>query len=118
LIAANVETGSVEVAFAATEDFTTPMGDVLGGFLAAMLYDTLGPALLATLDPGQFISTLDLNARFLRPTFPGRIVGRGHVVHRDGDLAFLEAALSDSDGAIVATATATARVIAIDRPDS
>jgi uncharacterized protein (TIGR00369 family) len=114
LIAADVENGTIEVAFAATEDFTTPLGEVLGGFLAAMLYDTVGPALLATLEPGQFISTLDLNARFLRTAFPGRLVGKGRVVHREGDIAFLEGSLTNSDEAVVATATATARVIAID----
>ena len=114
LIAADVENGTIEVAFAATEAFATPMGDVLGGFLAAMLYDMVGPALLATLEPGQFISTLDLKASFLRPAFPGRLVGRGRVVHRDGDIAFLEGSLTNSDEIIVATAAATARVIAID----
>jgi hypothetical protein len=31
--------------------------------------------------------------------------------NRHGDLAFLEGALTDSDGVIVTTATATARVI-------
>jgi uncharacterized protein (TIGR00369 family) len=114
LIAADVESGTIEVAFAATEAFTTPMGDVLGGFLAAMLYDTVGPALLATLEPGQFISTLDLKATFLRQAFPGRLVGKGRVVHRDRDIAFLEGSLTNSDGAVVATAAATARVIVID----
>jgi uncharacterized protein (TIGR00369 family) len=114
VIAADVESGTIEVGFAATQSFTTPMGEVLGGFLAAMLYDTVGPALLATLEPGQFIATLDLKASFLRPAFPGRLVGRGRVVHREGDIAFLEASLTNSDEAVVATATATARVIAID----
>jgi hypothetical protein len=33
------------------------------------------------------------------------------VVHRAGDLAFLEASLSDADGVTIAAATATARVI-------
>jgi hypothetical protein len=37
------------------------------------------------------------------------------VVHRDGDLAFLEASLIDVHGTTVATATATARVIAPDQ---
>ena len=115
LISADVENGTIEVAFAATEAFTTPMGDILGGFLAAMLYDTVGPALLATLEPGQFISTLDLKASFLQRAFPGRLVGRGRVVHREGDIAFLEAVLANSDGAVIATAAATARVIVIDR---
>ncbi len=96
LIDADPDNGTIEVAFAATEDFTTPLGTVLGGFLAAMLYDTVEPALLATLEPGQFISTLDLETRFLQPTGPGRIVGRGRVVRRDGDIAFLEASLPTS----------------------
>jgi uncharacterized protein (TIGR00369 family) len=98
-------------AFSADESFTTPKGEVLGGFLAAKLYDTVGPAPLATLGPGEFISILELKATFLRPVTPGRILGHGRIVHRDGDLAFLEASLSNSDGAVVATATATLRVI-------
>jgi uncharacterized protein (TIGR00369 family) len=82
-----------------------------------MLYDTVGPALLATLEPDQFQTTLELHVSFLRPVRPGRLVGRGRVVRRDGDTAFLEASLSDPDGTIVANAnaTATARVIPRDR---
>jgi acyl-coenzyme A thioesterase PaaI-like protein len=38
---------------------------------------------------------------------------QGRVVHRDGDLANLEASLADADGKVIATATATARVIAL-----
>ncbi|HEX5881746.1 MAG TPA: PaaI family thioesterase [Actinomycetota bacterium] len=110
-IDADVEAGTIEVAFAATEAFTNPAGNVLGAFLAAMLFDTVGPALLATLEPDQFQSTLQLNVSFLRPVRPGRLIGQGRVVHRDGDLVFLEASLLDGDEAVVATATATARVI-------
>ena len=43
-IDADVEAGTIEVAFAATEAFINPSGDVLGAFQAAMLYDTVGPA--------------------------------------------------------------------------
>jgi uncharacterized protein (TIGR00369 family) len=112
---ADVEAGMVEVAFAATEAFTNPAGNVLGGFLAAMLYDTVGPALLATLPPDQFQSTLQLNVNFLRPVRPGRISAKGRIVHRDGDLVYLEASLLDPDAAVIATATAVARVIPLDR---
>jgi uncharacterized protein (TIGR00369 family) len=112
---ADVEAGTIEVAFAATEGFTNPAGNVLGAFLAAMLYDTVGPALLATLEPDQFQSTLQLNVSFLRPGRPGRLIGKGRIVHRDGDLVFLEASLLDGDAAVITTATATARVIARDR---
>jgi acyl-CoA thioesterase superfamily protein len=88
---------------------------MLGAFLAAMLYDTLGPALLATLEPDEFQSTLQLSVNFLRPVRPGRLIGTGRVVHRDGDIALLEASLADDRGTPVATATATARVIPLDR---
>ena len=117
-IDADSEKGTIELAFAAREDFTNPAGNVLGAFVAAMLYDTVGPALLATLEPDQFQSTLELNVNFLRPVRPGRVVGKGHVVHRAGDLAFMEALLVDSHGALIATATATARVIPLDRARS
>jgi uncharacterized protein (TIGR00369 family) len=111
LIDADVDAGMIELAFTATEAFTNPTGNVLGAFQAAMLYDTVGPALLATLEPDQFQSTTQLNVSFLRPVRPGRLVGRGRVVHREGDQAFLEATLLDSDGVVIATATA--RVIAL-----
>ena len=91
---------------------------MLGAFVAAMLYDTVGPALLATLQPDQFQSTLQLNVNFLRPVRPGRLVGKGRIAHREGDMAFLEAALVDSNGTLIATATATARVIPLDRARS
>jgi uncharacterized protein (TIGR00369 family) len=117
-IGADPEQGTIELAFTATEAFTNPMGNVLGAFVAAMLYDTVGPALLATLAPDQFQSTLELNVNFLRPVRPGRLVGKGRVVHRDGDMAFVEASLLDAQGALIATATATARVIALDRARS
>jgi uncharacterized protein (TIGR00369 family) len=117
-IDANIQSGSIELAFAASEDFTNPTGTVLGGFVAAMLYDTIGPALLATLEPDQFQSTLAMSVNFLRPLRPGRAIGKGRVVHRDGDMAFLEASLSDSRGTLIATATATARVIALDHARS
>ena len=107
----NPEQGTIELAFEATKDFTNPMGNVLGAYLAAMLYDTVGPALLATLEADQFQSTLDINVRFLRPVRPGRIVGKGRLVHRAGDIAVLEASLHDSTSGPIAVATATARVI-------
>jgi uncharacterized protein (TIGR00369 family) len=110
-IQADVDKGTIELAFQASEDFTNPMGNVLGAFLAAMLYDTVGPALLATLEPDQFQSTLDLDVRFLRPVRPGRLTAKGRILRREGDIAYLEASLFDAMGTPVTAATATAQVI-------
>jgi uncharacterized protein (TIGR00369 family) len=110
-IDADPELGTIEVAFTAPEDWTNPAGNVLGAFVAAMLYDVVGPALLATLEPDQFQATEELRVRFQRPLQPGRVVGRGRVVNREGDLAQLAAELVEGDGDTIATCTATARVI-------
>jgi len=110
LVAVDPEAGTIEVGFVATEAFLNPVGVVQGGFLAAMLDDTLGPALVATLGPGEFAPTTDLHVQFLRPVRPGRLVGRGRVVKRGRDVGFLAGELYDGSGDPVATATATAQI--------
>jgi uncharacterized protein (TIGR00369 family) len=67
LVAVDPEAGTIEMAFEATEQFLNPFGRVQGGLLAAMLDDTLGPALVATLGPGESAPTTDLHVQFLRP---------------------------------------------------
>jgi uncharacterized protein (TIGR00369 family) len=110
LIAVDPEAGTIEMAFTATEEFLNPIGVVQGGMLAAMLDDTLGPALVATLGPGQFAPTTDLHVQFLRPAHPGRLIGCGRVVRRGKHIAFLAGELLDTSGAVVATAMATAQI--------
>jgi uncharacterized protein (TIGR00369 family) len=105
------ERGEVEVHFTATEAFTNPLGNIQGGFLAAMLDDTVGPALVATLAPSEFPLTLELRVNYLRPARPGRLRGSGRVVHRGGTVAFLAGDLADEAGRVLATASATARII-------
>jgi uncharacterized protein (TIGR00369 family) len=107
LVAVDPDAGTIEVAFAASDQFLNPAGVIQGGFVAAMLDDTLGPALVATLGPGQFAPTTDLHVQFLRPARPGRVVRRGR------DVAFLAGELVDESGEIVAVATATAQIRAM-----
>ena len=92
------------------------MGAIQGGFLAAMLDDTLGPALVATLGPGQFALTTDLHVQFLRSASPGRIIGRGRIVRRGRQVAFLSGELIDQSGELIATAVATAQIRDVEFP--
>jgi uncharacterized protein (TIGR00369 family) len=110
LLALDTEAGTIEVAFTATDGFLNPRGVVQGGFLAAMLDDTLAPALVATLGPGRYAPTLDLHVQFLRPARPGRLIGRGRVVRRGRDFGFIAGELTDEEGEVVAVATATAQI--------
>jgi uncharacterized protein (TIGR00369 family) len=110
LVAVDPDAGTIEVAFAVPDAFLNPVGVIQGGFLAAMLDDTLGPALVATLGPGEFAPTTDLHVQFLRPARPGRLLGRGRIVRRGTDIGFLAGELVDESGSVVATATATAQI--------
>lgn len=107
ILSVNAEAGSVEVEFEGKDEFTNPAGKIQGGFLAAMLDDTMGPALAATLLAGEFAPTLNLNVQFLSPAVPGKLHAVGRVVRRGGEVCFLSGELSQG-GRIVATATATA----------
>ena len=101
------ERGTIEVKFEAKPEFLNPMGHVQGGFLAAMLDDTMGPALIATLDAGEFAPTVNLNVQFHRPAKVGPVNASGRVVLRGKEICQLSAELFQNDK-IVATATATA----------
>jgi uncharacterized protein (TIGR00369 family) len=105
----DAEVGTIEVEFQGKPEFTNPAGNVQGGFLAAMLDDTMGPALAAMLAKGEFAPTLNLNVSFVRAAKVGTIQGRGRVLRRGKEICFLAAELYQ-EGELVASATATAIV--------
>jgi len=111
LRAIDPEAGTIEVGFTAGEAFVNPTGAVQGGFVAAMLDDTMGPAVFAMGKGEIFAPTLDLHVSFLKPARPGRFVGKAKVVSLGKSVAFLEGELFDADGELVAKSTATARVL-------
>lgn len=111
LLQIDPEAGTIRVRFDGKRDFLNPMGNIQGGFLSAMLDDTLGPALVATLPPDHFAPTIELKVNFIRPARPGALIGTGRVVARGGTIAFLAGELSTEQGELIATATATARIV-------
>jgi uncharacterized protein (TIGR00369 family) len=100
------ERGTIETRFEAVESFLNPAGNVQGGFLAAMLDDTMGTALSATLEAGQFAPTVNLNVQYHRPAVLGPLKGLGRVVMRGREVCHGSAELWQNDK-IVATATGT-----------
>jgi uncharacterized protein (TIGR00369 family) len=104
------ERGTAEIAFDAQEGFVNSTGTIQGGMLAAMLDSTMGPALRARVAGDHVTPTLEMKINFLRPARPGRLLGRGRVVHQTGSVAFLTGELCNEAGEVIATATATARI--------
>jgi uncharacterized protein (TIGR00369 family) len=106
-----IEPGRVRVRFAARDAFCNGMGNIQGGFLAAMLDDAMGPALFTLLDDEQFAPTLEIKVSFLRPARPGTIIAEGRVVRAGRSVAFLEGTLATEEGELIATGSATARIL-------
>jgi uncharacterized protein (TIGR00369 family) len=114
--AIDVQPGRVKIGFEAREEFLNPAGTVQGGFLAAMLDDTMGPAVVSSLGPGLFATTLEIKVSYVRPAHVGPLVAEGRVVHKGRSVAFLEGTLSAQDGELIATASATARIVPFEEP--
>jgi len=109
--ALSLEPGRVRVRYTAKPEFANPQGAIQGGFLAAMLDDAMGPALFTLLAAEDFAPTIEMKVNFVRPARTGPIVAEGSVVHKTSSIAFLEGKLETDEGDLIATATATARII-------
>ena len=68
---ADDSTGAVRVKMEGGRNFCNPGGNIQGGFLAAMLDDTLGPTVLVKTGGSHYCATIDLNVSFLAPARPG-----------------------------------------------
>lgn len=113
LISEDPEAGTIEIAFHPGEAFLNPHGTVQGGFVAAMLDDTMGPAFVSKNDGACVPSTIDMHVSFVRAVKPGRVIGKGRVVSQGKSIAVLEAELFDTDGNLLARATSSARIVAL-----
>ena len=79
LVSEDPEAGTIEIAFHPDERMLNPQGSIQGGFVAAMLDDTMGPALVSMSAGTLMPRSIDLNVSFIRPVMPGRVIGRGRA---------------------------------------
>src|SRR5688572_12766049 len=117
LRAIDPEAGTIEIGFTADQRFTNPGGTVQGGFLAAMLDDTQGPALFGHTHGEAYAPTIDFTISFLKEARPGEFVAKGRVVRLGKTIAFTEAELFDETGDLVARATFSNRVMRGDKAE-
>jgi uncharacterized protein (TIGR00369 family) len=111
LLDADAEAGTARCGFVAGPEFLNPAGFVQGGILAAMLDDTMGPAVLVQSDGGLFTATIDMNVSYFAPARAGRFIGEGRIVQLGKTVGFLEAQLRDGEGTLVARATSSVRLV-------
>ena len=73
-------TARTDCRFTARPEFRNPAGFVQGGFLAAMLDDTMGPAVLMKSGGRVYTATIDLRVSYIAPAKIGSFVGEARVV--------------------------------------
>ena len=102
--------GIIRVEFSATQDFINPLGSIQGGIIAAMLDDAMGPVATAFLGGHHMAPTVELKVSFMRPAMAGSLFVQARVVHSGRSIVFLDGFMTDKDGKLIATASATARI--------
>jgi uncharacterized protein (TIGR00369 family) len=118
LISLDTAVGEIELGFDGKPEFLNPMGIVQGGFLSAMLDDTMGPLIFVMTEGRMFATTIDLHVHFLRPVKSGPITTKAQLTQLGRKVAFAEGQLFDSDGRLSARATCSALLLEFTMPPS
>ena len=111
LLDARPHDGFVRIGFEGKAAFCNPAGFIQGGILSAMLDDVMGPAVFVKTDGRLYTATIGMTVNYLRPVKIGPVIGEGNVVQLGKSVAFIEGRLMDEQGAMLATATSTARLV-------
>jgi len=107
LISLDMKKMETRVRFEGRSVFTNPAGYIQGGYLSAMLDDTIGMLATVKVAARAFPSTIDLHTTFLRPVRVGAIEVAARIRNIGRQVIFAEADLYDSRGKEAARATAS-----------
>jgi len=111
LLDARPEAGWIRIGFDGKPEFCNPAGFIQGGILGAMLDDTMGPAVFVMTEGRLYTATITMTVNFLAPAKVGPITGEANVTQLGRTVAFVEGRLTAEDGTLLATATASARLV-------
>ncbi len=119
-LGADIARGWIKVEFDGRSEFLNPAGRVQGGILAAMLDDTMGPAVLVKSEGALYPSSIDMNISFLGAAKRGRLVCEGEVLRLGKTVGFVEGRLMDAAGRLLVRATSSVMLVPAERlaPDS
>jgi uncharacterized protein (TIGR00369 family) len=84
-----------------------PFGTIQGGYLTVMIDEMFSTAIASVLQVEEWAMTAEFKINFLRALNAQPLNGDARVVRRTRFLAFLEAQITDQNGALAVTATST-----------
>ena len=110
-----VELGRVVFECRPGEQHYNPIGTVHGGLACTLLDSAIGCAVQTTLQQGQGYTSIDISVNYLRPILAasGPLRCEGVVTKPGSRVAFAEGRLTDGAGRLVATATSSLLVFAL-----
>jgi len=103
----DTERGFCRAGFDNKPEFRNTMGALQGGFVTAMLDDTMAVGPLFKIGGGYIMPTLEMKVSFLRPAMTEEVFAEAWLVRAGRSIAFLEGRLLDAHDKVCATATAT-----------
>ncbi len=109
VVEADREAGCVRAEFDALPRFCHTDGTIVqGGFVTAWMDFAMAHAAFLKAGSEVGVASLELKVSFLQRVGPGRVVAEGRVQRLGRRVAFLEGALRDPAGRLLATASSTA----------
>jgi uncharacterized protein (TIGR00369 family) len=111
LLDARPDEGWIRIGFDGKLDFCNPAGFIQGGILGAMLDDTMGPAVFVMTDGRLYTATISMTVNFLAPARPGPVTAEATVTQLGKTVAFVEGRLMGVGGTMLATSSASARLV-------
>ena len=102
-----IEPGRASFAMVVDEGHHNPMGTLHGGVYCDLADAAMGFAYAATLQESESFTTVELKINFLRAVRKGTLTAEAMVVKSGGTLGYVECAVTDQDGRLVAKAAST-----------
>jgi len=103
------EDGNSQIAFAPREEHLNSFGVTHGGACMTLL-DVSMAAAARSVQPDMGVVTIEMKTSFMQPA-RGKLIGRGHLMHRTATMAFTEATIFDEEGKPCAHSTGTFKYV-------
>lgn len=102
----HIGVGETWVDYPIKHELTNPIGMIQGGFLAAIIDDTIGIAFFS-MEPKYMFTTTNLNVNYLFGAQKGEIVrAKANVIRMGKKIANFECKVFNSKGEVIASSTA------------
>ena len=102
--------GIASAKYIAKEEMCHSGGIVQGGFVTGWIDAIMALACMAKCGSDVLVLTLEIKISFLNSARIGEIISTAKVIKNTKSIAFLEGKIENTDGALIATGTCTAKL--------